>query len=968
MIKKFLALLQTVSLLLTLCPAYQVGAADVRQTVEAAYGTPVVDGEVDDVWNSTNYTVVDYNRMTGNKKYKGWFKVLWDEERIYILSKVYCDGYNNTASVHEQDSVDIYIDEDMRRGSTFDGNDYQLRVGWDDGKITGNAGTSSFDFQNMKAKSKVVDGGFYIETSFPFTTIKPYEGLKTGFEIQMNEGSILGSDFTAYTWNCREGWVWNKPDCYGTLELKKSVGVTRFNEPEWTGTEMKPGYKKISTFALTPEVEYVSDVNVSFDSNSYTLDILHVNEYPELALSDLIKIMGATGTDNSFTKDGKTLTFTEGSRLAEDADGHFMLEVEPVMYDGKLYVPATCVESYLAYQVEYNRFGKVMKISTGTDYPDAEVFIYAKDYGTVGDGVHDDGPALLRAIDAAINCGKPAKVILEKGKYLMGPRQDNYGVIILNGVNNIEIDGQGSEILLSPVNSFIDIDNCANIKIRNLDVDYQELLFTQGTIKSVDVDNVSWIMTIQEGYPLPATNNKWVNYFYGDGRTGGWWFGQLMDKNAQRLKFTAHDHYFVNSVEKVEGTERDYKITMRADQKVKMPYAEVGDRFVINTRCSAYDVGDSTTYGDDSTIAVDKSGDILFENVNIYGSKHLGAILRLNWGRIRFYNYGMKTKGDRLLAANSDGIHCVSNRAGIVLDGCTLMNNLDDHINTKAADVEIKSIVDDYTYTASNGERALQVGDELLFYYPEGKAIIGRAFIKRVTYSGGTYTFSVDRKIEGVNPSGGTGYCTSVYNVNACTRGSVIRNSEFMYSRRHALITRSPNSVFENNDVIECGGAAVMAGNEHDGTGGGEGPFPSSFTMRNNYITAPGITSGYYPIEIRCQGAGLGQPYCIDGFLAENNDINVDTGNSTIWAFSVENLYLLNNKITSKKKLNDDVKPVLIQNSHIANIDGLTLDYENQPVNNVITMVGCDVDMNNITNVKSMHNNDGLINNFAPVN
>lgn len=244
-----------------------------------------------------------------------------------------------------------------------------------------------------------------------------------------------------------------------------------------------------------------------------------------------------------------------------------MLEVEPVMYDGKLYVPATCVESYLAYQVEYNRFGKVMKISTGTDYPDAEVFIYAKDYGTVGDGVHDDGPALLRAIDAAINCGKPAKVILEKGKYLMGPRQDNYGVIILNSVNNIEIDGQGSEILLSPVNSFIDIDNCANIKIRNLDVDYQELLFTQGTIKSVDVDNVSWVMTIQEGYPLPATNNKWVNYFYGDGRTGGWWFGQLMDKNAQRLKFTAHDHYFVNSVEKVEGTERDYKITMRADQK-----------------------------------------------------------------------------------------------------------------------------------------------------------------------------------------------------------------------------------------------------------------------------------------------------------------------------------------------------------------------------------------------------------------
>ena len=39
----------------------------------------------------------------------------------------------------------------------------------------------------------------------------------------------------------------------------------------------------------------------------------------------------------------------------------------------------------------YDRFGKTLEITTGTDYPDTEVVFYARDFGAVGDGVTNDG-------------------------------------------------------------------------------------------------------------------------------------------------------------------------------------------------------------------------------------------------------------------------------------------------------------------------------------------------------------------------------------------------------------------------------------------------------------------------------------------------------------------------------------------------------------------------------------------------
>ena len=128
-----------------------------RSTAEAAYGTPIVDGEIDEVWKKANYYVVDNYYAGGREEYKGWFKVLWDDEKMYVLSRVYDMDLCNTDVPHYNDSVDVYIDEDRGHQTGFLEDDYQIRSDYE-GNISGNNYSVP-----IEAKTKVMEDGFYAE-------------------------------------------------------------------------------------------------------------------------------------------------------------------------------------------------------------------------------------------------------------------------------------------------------------------------------------------------------------------------------------------------------------------------------------------------------------------------------------------------------------------------------------------------------------------------------------------------------------------------------------------------------------------------------------------------------------------------------------------------------------------------------------------------------------------------------------
>ena len=212
------------------------------KVAEAAYGTPVIDGEQDSVWNSTNYNVFDNVMGSDSTFYKGWFKVLWDEENMYMLAKVYSEQFSNMDdSPWENDSIEYFIDEDCMRTTTYFDDDYQLRIGFDSALSANN-----YDVNKMTGKAVRGDNYYIAELSFPYKTVTPYDGMEMGFDVQANASKMIGFARTLYTWNVKSGAPQANTSTHGSLILRKSVAVKQFEEPEYEPRKLEVDFNGIS--------------------------------------------------------------------------------------------------------------------------------------------------------------------------------------------------------------------------------------------------------------------------------------------------------------------------------------------------------------------------------------------------------------------------------------------------------------------------------------------------------------------------------------------------------------------------------------------------------------------------------------------------------------------------------------------------------------------------------------------------
>lgn len=700
-------------------------------------------------------------------------------------------------------------------------------------------------------------------------------------------------------------------------------------------------------------IEQIKGVSADFNDKVTVCNILHINEYPAMAIEDLAKILKATATENTITIEGKTLKFTPNSRLAQDADGHIMLECPAKKWtDGRLYIPVSFVVPYLNYNLSYNRFTKELKTSNEKKYKEyTQKNINVSDYYSDSDNNSDSG-AILRALNAAmvqackdVNTSKRIVLSFEKDKtYNISERMDNWAFLFIEDCRNLVIEGNNATLMFEkPTNSFLEIENSENIKVKNLNVDYKELNFTQGKILSVDKDNATFKLKIDEGYPLPAAD-EWVKFFNTDQRSGGWWFGQLMDSTENRMKYTETAEIFVDSVKETEE-DRVYDITIGSKSIENVNCVEVGDRFVINTRQSAYSIGDdyqSKKSGGSTCITITECKDIELNGVYVYSTPHMFAAIGFAEGKTTFKNSGFKTKDGRLLCANSDGVHSWLGRGAVVLEGCTFMNNLDDHFNAYSQGGFVKEVVDrksDSTvsnssykvFTIASAMNARQ-GDEVQVYDPTNGKMLGRAFVAEVSGNPeGSQTITLDREFKDIKAmDDGFAQPTMIYDIDSASRGSVARNCNFIYSRRYAWLARPVNSIFEGNTINGCGaGIGIM--NELTSAVKSEGGVPAAVTLRNNEIFGDGNTNGAYPINIRQAVTKHDSAPTIDGMLIENNNITVPNRWGSINIDSVSDLYMYNNTVTNRGAA-FWTYPVRISNSYVKEIDGLTVTHNNDQI------------------------------------
>ena len=961
MIKKISAFV--LSFILAMGCLHGVYASTSRSLAEAAYGTPEIDGAIDSVWDKTNYYIVNHNPDSGQDYYKGWFKVLWDEKNLYILTKYYEDMLvNGTGTAYKNDSIDIYIDEKREYQAGLREDDYQIRSDFE-----GNVSGSNYK-EPVTVKTTVSDEGFIMEMAFPLHTINTKENLKLGFEVMMTSAEKNGIEMRLYNWNCKSEWKWNNTDRYGELVLKKNVSVREFAEPEYK----KPEVKKISNPKRSNnEVKVMEGITTFLDGTPYNYPIIELGEYPAMAIDDMAEMIGGrVENGNTLIRDDdpKTswddslkMTYYIDEQLAEDSRGRVVLERRPVIHQGRMFIPISTLENTLGWTKYYNKFGKTLEISTGTNYPDTELVVYARDYGAVGDGVHNDLPAILEAIDIATSSGVPSKVELDPGKtYLLGPRNDAQSLIQLLYVENFIFDGMGSELLAEKTaNSFLEMRFCTNVQIKNLEFDYKEMMFTQGRVTMVDHENGKFRMIIDEGYPLPPANDWVINTFDNpDTNLDRWAFGIIVDRVADRSKFNSYNSNFIDEVHKVKGTAREYEIIVT--EAGKIVDLEVQDRFVINMGFRAYDIPYKglEVANNTSGILIKDSGDVNLENIKYYQTQWQGCFLSENWGRVRFIGYKNITKPGRLLCCNSDGIYDVQSRFGPIIIDSEIDNALDDHLNFHCSRGYLRKVasdneIDGYVY-ATNMNFRTRPGDELLFVNQETRQV-QNAFVKKCERrSDGLYYLTVDRQITDLRPgTKSDNSVTLIFSNDSSCKSAIVRDSVFMNSRRNAMLVMSPNTMYDGNKIYdECGSAVNVAGEIIERAG----PYPHAFTFRNNYMKFDGEILGNGPVYVHVYGNVAGDPALIENVLIENNIIDANPKTKHISVESVNGLWLKNNTITCSQNVGNTHKPVVISNSRIEEIDGVYINYTSN-IDAAVTISGCEVDETNIKNIEFLSPN-----------
>lgn len=214
------------------------------------YGTISVDADADAAWgNAVNIplTINKGSEASANAK------VLWDDDNLYVYATVKDAVLDKTgAQTHEQDSLEVFIDEDNGKTASYGEDDKQYRINYNNEQSFNGKKCLA---ENVKSATKTIDGGYVVEAAFKWTDIKPANGTKIGLEFQINDAKD-GKRIGTLSWYDETGMGWSGSNVYGTVELTGKTGSNGGGSSVNPGTsDTKPDVKPNGKQDTKPDVK-----------------------------------------------------------------------------------------------------------------------------------------------------------------------------------------------------------------------------------------------------------------------------------------------------------------------------------------------------------------------------------------------------------------------------------------------------------------------------------------------------------------------------------------------------------------------------------------------------------------------------------------------------------------------------------------------------------------------------------------
>lgn len=554
------------------------------------------------------------------------------------------------------------------------------------------------------------------------------------------------------------------------------------------------------------------------------------------------------------------------------------------------------------------RVAKKMKIVPKT-------IINVKDYGAVGDGITDDGPAIDSVFAEVLDLNGNAIVNFENKIYHIGEKAPKWHYFNLENIDGLVIEGNGAELQFTKTNQPFSFINCSNLIVRNLSVDFDEPVFTQGKVVAKNLATGTIDVLIQEGYPLPPSR------LVGG---GGGAHGIVFDAVQYTRKIFPDiddDHFLIDSVKVVN--DRVFRFYLIAKYYKQVGYIQINDRVTHGFGWSYL----SPEYRAQKTgippgaIKLRACSDVLFEDFNLYASRVMGFSVDNSNGDITFRRTQIKRKPgtDRLLSMPSDGIHTDNNRGAIIIDNCFLESTGDDVTSLHSKEDKVATKINATTFELMTTDNAyafnlIKANDELMFIDRKSGTVLGTAIVQSVSVNTATkkHTVVLDREISNLDVG-----ITSI-NLTSGSSGTTIKNSTLNPVLRNSMLLRILNGTIENNTINCYGGKIGINLTDETNTG----PFSKNITVKNNIINDADLIG----INIGCAMSGVREDTTATGnILVTGNTINCRRLNG-IKIRNTNRVKIINNTINMLGGTVSNGNAIEATNIRDVIIDGLTIN------------------------------------------
>lgn len=233
-------------------------------------GVPIVDGEVDELWNSIdpmpleilheNYINDQIFSQPDKNDLDAYFKAKWDDTDFYLLVEVVDNIiYTDHSSSAQNDNVEIYFDLDNSKNvadawnsSAYDGiDDEQLRVVPGGSELASNKRGA----QNVIFAQSTTENGYLFEFKFPWAGLTageftPEVGKVIGFDLLVGDNdndndAFPGKKDAILGWGIPYNDAWFDPSLIGSIKLGADGQVMKAVAADYSNSPVYKLNKKI---------------------------------------------------------------------------------------------------------------------------------------------------------------------------------------------------------------------------------------------------------------------------------------------------------------------------------------------------------------------------------------------------------------------------------------------------------------------------------------------------------------------------------------------------------------------------------------------------------------------------------------------------------------------------------------------------------------------------------------------------